>query len=97
MLIFWGFFSIQSVYKHSAVDRCKILEWGGFIAIPIIYSDNVEEAGLEFCNLNSIRVADQFILVGLVKQQLSRFKCESSFGSIKYCSVTETVDVGLVC
>lgn len=75
-----GFFSIQSVYKHSAVDRCKILEWGGFIAIPIIYSDNVEEAGLEFCNLNSIRVADQFILVGLVKQQLSLLNVNQASG-----------------
>jgi len=49
-------------------------------AIPIIYSDNVEEAGLEFSNLNSIRVDDQFILVGLVKQQLSLLNVTQASG-----------------
>lgn len=68
MLIFRLSFSIQSVYKHSAVS------------IPIIYSDNVEEAGLEFSNLNSIRVDDQFILVGLVKQQLSLLNVTQASG-----------------
>lgn len=68
------------MYEHIAVDRCKNLEWGGFIAIPIIYSDNIEDAGLEFSNLNSIRVDNQFILVGLVKQQLSLLNVNQTSG-----------------
>ena len=68
--------------KHSIVDRCKHLEHGGYLFFPIICYDNIEEAGLEFSNLHSIHVDDQFILVGSGELAIEPFKCESNFGSI---------------
>lgn len=52
------------------------------IVIAIICPDNIEEAKLEFSNLNSIHFDDQYILVSSGETAITPFKSESNLGSI---------------
>lgn len=82
MLTFSFFFLFGHCHNTVQLVPVNVFNSAEAIVIAIICPDNIEEAKLEFSNLNLIHFDDQLILATSGETAITPFKSESNLGSI---------------